>query len=103
MMPRPRSDDPVYKGSAKLQGKVALNLAEQKIRVNGVSPGPIWTPLIPSTFDEEEVETFGTDVPMKRPGQPEEVAPAYVFLACDDASYITGQVIHPNGGEMVNG
>ena len=77
-------------------------MAEKGIRVNGVAPGPIWTPLIPSTFDEEKVEKFGKDVPMKRPGQPSEVAPAYVFLACDDASYITGQVIHPNGGEIGN-
>lgn len=81
---------------------LALNLAEQKIRVNGVAPGPIWTPLIPSTFDEDKVKSFGADVPMKRPGQPEEVAPSYVFLASDDASYITGQIIHPNGGEIIN-
>jgi NAD(P)-dependent dehydrogenase (short-subunit alcohol dehydrogenase family) len=73
------------------------------IRVNAVAPGPIWTPLIPSTFPEEKVETFGSSVPMKRAGQPEEVAPAYVFLASDDASYISGQVIHINGGEVVNG
>ena len=82
---------------------LALNLAGQKIRVNGVAPGPIWTPLIPSTFSAEEVEKFGADVPMKRPGQPEEVAPSYVFLASDDASYITGQIVHPNGGEIING
>jgi NAD(P)-dependent dehydrogenase (short-subunit alcohol dehydrogenase family) len=81
---------------------LALQLADRKIRVNGVAPGPIWTPLIPSTFDEEKVSTFGGDVPMKRPGQPEEVAPSYVFLASDDSSYITGQVIHPNGGEIIN-
>ena len=68
-----------------------------------MAPGPIWTPLIPSTFSAEKVERFGADVPMKRPGQPEEVAPSYVFLASDDASYMTGQVLHPNGGEMVNG
>jgi NAD(P)-dependent dehydrogenase (short-subunit alcohol dehydrogenase family) len=78
-------------------------LVERKIRVNGVAPGPIWTPLIPSTFDEEKVETFGSDVPMKRPGQPDEVAPCYVFLASDDSSYMTGQVLHPNGGTIVNG
>ena len=82
---------------------LALNLAEKKIRVNAVAPGPIWTPLIPSTFPEEHVQKFGADVPMKRPGQPEEVAPAFVFLASDDASYITGQVIHPNGGTVING
>ena len=78
-------------------------LAEKYIRVNGVAPGPIWTPLIPSTFPEEKVESFGGDVPLKRAGQPEEVAPCYVFLASDDASYMTGQVLHPNGGSVVNG
>jgi len=78
-------------------------LAEKGIRVNAVAPGPIWTPLIPSTFPEEEVKTFGADVPMQRPGQPEEVAPSFVFLASQDASYMTGQVLHPNGGEIING
>ena len=78
-------------------------LADRKIRVNGVAPGPIWTPLIPSTFPEEKVETFGSNVPLKRAGQPEEVAPCYVFLASDDASYMTGQILHPNGGVIVNG
>jgi NAD(P)-dependent dehydrogenase (short-subunit alcohol dehydrogenase family) len=78
-------------------------LAEKNIRVNGVAPGPIWTPLIPSTFPEEKVEQFGGDVPLARAGQPEEVAPCYVFLASDDASYMTGQVLHPNGGSVVNG
>ncbi|GAA4322758.1 SDR family oxidoreductase [Pigmentiphaga soli] len=73
------------------------------IRVNAVAPGPIWTPLIPSTFSADEVAEFGAKVPMGRPGQPEEVAPCYVFLASDDASYMTGQVLHPNGGEVVNG
>ncbi len=82
---------------------LAQNLAEKKIRVNAVAPGPIWTPLIPASFDEEKVKTFGADVPLGRPGQPEEVAPSYVFLASDDASYMTGQVLHPNGGEVVNG
>jgi NAD(P)-dependent dehydrogenase (short-subunit alcohol dehydrogenase family) len=77
--------------------------AEKCIRVNGVAPGPIWTPLIPSTFPSEEVETFGADVPLDRAGQPEEVAPSYVFLASDDSSYMTGQVLHPNGGTIVNG
>lgn len=81
---------------------LALNVAERKIRVNGVAPGPIWTPLIPSTFDKEKVKNFGKNVPLGRPGQPSEVAPAYVFLASEDASYITGQIIHPNGGEVVN-
>ena len=82
---------------------LSTNLAERKIRVNGVAPGPIWTPLIPASFDEEKVKTFGADVPLGRPGQPEEVAPCYVFLASDDSSYMTGQVLHPNGGEVVNG
>ncbi|MBV9864315.1 MAG: SDR family oxidoreductase [Abitibacteriaceae bacterium] len=73
------------------------------IRVNGVAPGPIWTPLIPSTFPPEKVESFGADTPMKRAGQPEEVANCYVFLASEDSSYIAGQILHPNGGEIVNG
>ena len=81
---------------------LALSLAEKNIRVNGVAPGPIWTPLIPSTFDEDKVSKFGSDVPLRRAGQPEEVAPCYVFLASDDSSYISGQVLHPNGGEIVN-
>jgi NAD(P)-dependent dehydrogenase (short-subunit alcohol dehydrogenase family) len=78
-------------------------LVKKGIRVNAVAPGPIWTPLIPSTFPGEKVETFGSDVPMKRAGQPEEVAPSFVFLASDDSSYMTGQVLHPNGGTIVNG
>lgn len=82
---------------------LSANLVEKGIRVNGVAPGPIWTPLIPSTFDPKKVSTFGTDSPMKRPGQPVEVASAYVFLASEDASYITGQFIHVNGGEIING
>jgi NAD(P)-dependent dehydrogenase (short-subunit alcohol dehydrogenase family) len=82
---------------------LSMGLAEKGIRVNAVAPGPIWTPLIPSTFPKEKVETFGSDVPLKRAGQPEEVAPSYVFLASGDASYITGQVLHPNGGTVVNG
>jgi NAD(P)-dependent dehydrogenase (short-subunit alcohol dehydrogenase family) len=80
---------------------LAQQVAEQGIRVNAVAPGPIWTPLIPATFDEEHVEKFGKNTLLGRAGQPNEVAPAYVFLACDDSSYITGQVIHTNGGEMV--
>jgi NAD(P)-dependent dehydrogenase (short-subunit alcohol dehydrogenase family) len=80
---------------------LALSLAERKIRVNAVAPGPIWTPLIPSTFPADEVATFGSDVPMKRAGEPEEIAPSYVFLASDDSSYMTGQVLHPNGGTIV--
>jgi NAD(P)-dependent dehydrogenase (short-subunit alcohol dehydrogenase family) len=82
---------------------LAKSLVEKGIRVNGVAPGPIWTPLIPSTFSPDKVARFGKDVPMGRPGQPEEVAPCYLFLASDDASYMTGQMLHPNGGEVVNG
>ncbi|WP_201830573.1 SDR family oxidoreductase [Microvirga zambiensis] len=78
---------------------LAQKLASDGIRVNGVAPGPIWTPLIPSTFSAEEVKQFGAKTPMKRPGQPNEVAPAYLFLACEDSSYVTGSVLHPNGGE----
>ena len=78
-------------------------LVEKGIRVNGVAPGPIWTPLIPSTFPEDKVASFGADTPMKRAGQPEEVAPSYVFLASDDSSYMAGQILHVNGGEVVNG
>jgi NAD(P)-dependent dehydrogenase (short-subunit alcohol dehydrogenase family) len=78
-------------------------LADKDIRVNAVAPGPIWTPLIPSTFPPERVEKFGKDVPLGRAGQPEEVASCYVFLASNDASYMTGQVLHPNGGTVVNG
>jgi NAD(P)-dependent dehydrogenase (short-subunit alcohol dehydrogenase family) len=78
-------------------------LADKGIRVNGVAPGPIWTPLIPATFRAGDVAEFGSDVPLKRAGQPVEVAPCYVFLASDDASYMTGQILHPNGGEIVNG
>jgi len=78
-------------------------LVEKEIRVNGVAPGPIWTPLIPATFPAEDVAKFGSDVPMGRAGEPEEVAPCYVFLASDDSSYMTGQILHPNGGEIVNG
>ena len=78
---------------------LAQKLASEGIRVNGVAPGPIWTPLIPSTFSAEEVKQFGAKTPMKRPGQPNEVAPAYLFLACEDSSYVSGSVLHPNGGE----
>jgi NAD(P)-dependent dehydrogenase (short-subunit alcohol dehydrogenase family) len=82
---------------------LAANLVKRKIRVNGVAPGPIWTPLIASTFDGKKVSTFGSDVPMERAGEPSEVAPSYLFLACEDSSYITGQFLHPNGGEIING
>ncbi len=105
-----------YKGSAHLldysSTKGAITsftrslsqaLADKCIRVNGVAPGPVWTPLIPSTFQAKEVETFGSDVPLGRAGQPEEIALSYVFLASDDSSYMTGQILHPNGGTIVNG
>src|SRR5690349_2870586 len=105
-----------YKGSAQLldysstKGAIVAftrslsqALADKQIRVNAVAPGPIWTPLIPSTFPAEKVATFGSVVPLKRAGQPEEVAPSYVFLASQDSSYTTGQVLHPNGGTVVNG
>ncbi|HEY9629586.1 MAG TPA: SDR family oxidoreductase [Coleofasciculaceae cyanobacterium] len=105
-----------YKGNAQLldysatKGAIVAftrslsqSLIKKGIRVNGVAPGPIWTPLIPSTFPEEKVEKFGAQVPMQRSGQPEEVAPSYVFLASDDSSYMAGQILHPNGGDVVNG
>jgi NAD(P)-dependent dehydrogenase (short-subunit alcohol dehydrogenase family) len=105
-----------YKGNPKLIGysatkgaivtftrSIALSLVDRGIRANGVAPGPVWTPLIPATFPEDDVAKFGGQVPMSRAGQPSEIAPAYVFLASSDASYITGQVIHPNGGYIVNG
>jgi NAD(P)-dependent dehydrogenase (short-subunit alcohol dehydrogenase family) len=80
---------------------LAQVLVEKDIRVNAVAPGPIWTPLIPASFDAEEVAQFGDNAPMKRPGQPNEVAPCYVFLASSEASYISGQVLHPNGGTVL--
>ncbi|MCA1291674.1 SDR family oxidoreductase [Paenibacillus sp. alder61] len=83
---------------------LSMNIVGKKgIRVNAVAPGPIWTPLIPSTFDAKQVSEFGGNVPMQRPGQPEELAGAYVYLASDDSSYMSGQVLHINGGEIVNG
>ncbi|MBD2096162.1 SDR family oxidoreductase [Trichocoleus sp. FACHB-591] len=82
---------------------LSQSLVEKGIRVNGVAPGPIWTPLIPATFPEDKVKSFGSQVPMQRAGQPEEVAPSYVFLASDDSSYMSGQILHPNGGEVVGG
>lgn len=81
---------------------LALQLAPQGIRVNGVAPGPVWTPLIPASFSAQEVASFGQNVPMKRPAQPDEISPCYLFLASDDSAYMTGQVLHPNGGEIIN-
>jgi NAD(P)-dependent dehydrogenase (short-subunit alcohol dehydrogenase family) len=81
---------------------LAKNLVKKGIRVNGVAPGPIWTPFIPSDSEAHEVAEFGKNAPMGRPGQPSEVAPSYVFLASADASYMTGQVLHPNGGDIIN-
>lgn len=80
---------------------LALSLVDQKIRVNAVSPGPVWTPIIPSSTTEDNVETFGSAVPMKRAGQPFEIAPAYLYLASDESRYVTGQIIHVNGGIIV--
>jgi len=83
---------------------LSQQLVDDGIRVNGVAPGPIWTPLNPSGGSSpEKLATFGEDTPMGRPGQPNEVAPAFLFLACEDSSYMTGQVLHPNGGIVVNG
>ncbi len=104
-----------YKGNEKLidysatKGAIvsftrslSLSLEEQKIRVNAVAPGPIWTPLIPASFSEQDVAKHGTTAKMKRAGQPFELAPAYVYLASNDSSYVSGQVIHVNGGEILN-
>jgi len=105
-----------YRGSAELldysstKGAIVAftrslsqSLMAKGIRVNAVAPGPIWTPLIPASFDAEKVADFGSNVPMQRVGQPDEVAPCYVFLACSDSSYMSGQVLHPNGGVVING
>ncbi|MFV0164069.1 SDR family oxidoreductase [Empedobacter falsenii] len=105
-----------YRGSPKLidyaatKGAVvsftrslSSNLIASGIRVNAVAPGPVWTPLIVSSFDSEKVANFGTDSPMKRAGMPNEVAPSFLFLACEDSQFISGQVLHPNGGEIING
>lgn len=82
---------------------LGANLIKKGIRVNGVAPGPIWTPLIPSSFSAKKTAQHGSDTPMERPGEPVEIAPSYLFLACDDSSYISGQFLHPNGGEIING
>lgn len=80
---------------------LAKNLAPKKIRVNGVAPGPIWTPLVVNSFDEERLKEFGKDTPLGRAGYPYELGPAYVYLASDDSTYVTGQFIHINGGDAV--
>lgn len=82
---------------------LSQQLVKKGILVNAVAPGPVWTPLIVATFEADQVKSFGSQVPLGRPGQPSEIAPAYVFLASRDASYMTGQVLHPNGGEIING
>ncbi|PUA20299.1 SDR family oxidoreductase [Glaciimonas sp. PCH181] len=82
---------------------LAQKLVKREIHVNAVAPGPVWTPLISATFSEEKIRKFGKETPMERPGQPDEIAPSYVFLATEGASYMTGQVLHPNGGEIING
>jgi len=82
---------------------LSANLASKGIRVNGVAPGPVWTPLIPATFKPKRTSQHGSEVPMARAGEPVEIAPSYLFLACDDSSYMTGQFLHPNGGEIING
>ncbi len=105
-----------YRGSAELldysatKGAIltftrslAQNLVKKGIRVNAVAPGPIWTPLIAGSFKGKKVAEFGSDVPMARAGEPEDVAPCFLFLACNDSAYMTGQTLHPNGGEIVNG
>lgn len=105
-----------YRGSPKLldyastKGAIvaftrslSASLQEKKIRVNAVAPGPVWTPLIPSSFNAGKTARHGSDAPMKRAGEPVEIAPSYLFLACSDSAYMSGQVLHPNGGEIING
>lgn len=86
-----------------LTRSLAKPLAARGIRINGVAPGPIWTPLIPATFPAEHVASFGASTPLGRAGQPGEVAACFLFLACADSSYVTGQFLHPNGGDAIGG
>ncbi|WP_088105727.1 SDR family oxidoreductase [Halalkalibacter urbisdiaboli] len=86
-----------------LTRSLSENIVSKGIRVNGVAPGPIWTPLIPASFPANQVANFGTDTPMGRPGQPAELAPSYVYLASNDSTYVSGQILHVNGGNIVNG
>jgi NAD(P)-dependent dehydrogenase (short-subunit alcohol dehydrogenase family) len=81
---------------------LSQSLVQKGIRVNAVAPGPVWTPLIPASFDDEKVSKFGKDIPMERPAQPVEIATCYVFLASSEAAFLTGQVLHPNGGSIIN-
>jgi NAD(P)-dependent dehydrogenase (short-subunit alcohol dehydrogenase family) len=81
---------------------LALSLVKKGIRVNAVAPGPVWTPLIPASFSDQKVSEFGKDIPMERPAQPVEIAPCYIFLASAESTFITGQVLHPNGGSIIN-
>lgn len=123
MNPKPKAKDDKTVSSGKLAGtgskhlldysfkgaivsftrSLSSQLLERKIRVNGVAPGPVWTPLIPASFPKKKVKGFGSKSPMGRPAEPEEIAPSYVFLASDDASFYAGQILHPNGGEIING
>jgi NAD(P)-dependent dehydrogenase (short-subunit alcohol dehydrogenase family) len=82
---------------------LAQQVVDRGIRVNAVAPGPVWTPLIPASFDADHVGSFGGNVPMDRPGEPNEIAPCHLFLACHDSSYMSGQVLHPNGGVVIGG
>jgi NAD(P)-dependent dehydrogenase (short-subunit alcohol dehydrogenase family) len=97
-------DDSATKGAiVAFTRALSKQLLQRGIRVNGVAPGPIWTPLIPASYPPEKTEKHGTNAPMGRPGQPDEVAPCYIFLASEDASYMSGQILHPDGGTVVNG
>ena len=103
-VPRPHWD-PFLRALASRQGLDigdTLSLVERGIRVNAVAPGPVWTPLIPASFSPEDVQEFGADLPLGRPAEPDEIAPCFVFLASEDSAFFVGQVLHPNGGEIIN-